>query len=222
MASVTIHSDFGAQENKLCHCFHWFSICHEVMGPDVMIFTFWMLSFKPAFSFSSFTFIKGLFSCGVICIFEVIDISPSNLDSSLCFIQPAFHTMSSAYTLNEQGDNTQPWCTPFPIWNQSIVPCLVLTVASSPTKMFLRRQVRWSGIPISLRIFHGLLWATQSTSYQIFNGVLTLSSALSCLGKEAFPLPNLWTLVFFRILSYMYFIHALKFWWKSHLIQNYP
>ena len=32
------------------------SICHEVMGPDVMIFIFWMLSFKPAFSFSSFTF----------------------------------------------------------------------------------------------------------------------------------------------------------------------
>ena len=28
-------------------------ICHEVMGPDVMIFIFWMLSFKPAFSFSS-------------------------------------------------------------------------------------------------------------------------------------------------------------------------
>ena len=26
MASVTIHSDFGAQENKICHCFHFFSI----------------------------------------------------------------------------------------------------------------------------------------------------------------------------------------------------
>ena len=25
------------------------SICHEVMGPDAMIFVFWMLSFKPAF-----------------------------------------------------------------------------------------------------------------------------------------------------------------------------
>ena len=62
------------------------SICHEVMGPDAMIFVFWMLSFKPAFSFSSFTFIKGLFSCGVICISEVTDISPSNLDSSLCYI----------------------------------------------------------------------------------------------------------------------------------------
>ena len=32
------------------------SICHEVMGPDAMILLFWMLSFKPAFSLSSFTF----------------------------------------------------------------------------------------------------------------------------------------------------------------------
>ena len=38
------------------------SICHEVMGLDAMIFVFWMLSFKPAFSLSSFTFIKRLFS----------------------------------------------------------------------------------------------------------------------------------------------------------------
>ena len=37
-------------------------ICHEVMGPDVMILVFWMFSFKPVFSFSSFTFIKRLFS----------------------------------------------------------------------------------------------------------------------------------------------------------------
>ena len=34
------------------------SICHEVMGPDAMILVFWMLSFKPTFSLSSFTFIK--------------------------------------------------------------------------------------------------------------------------------------------------------------------
>ena len=38
------------------------STCHEVMGPDAMIFVFWMLSFKPTFSLSSFTFIKRLFS----------------------------------------------------------------------------------------------------------------------------------------------------------------
>ena len=38
------------------------SICHKVMGPDAMILVFWTLSFKPAFSLSSFTFIKRLFS----------------------------------------------------------------------------------------------------------------------------------------------------------------
>ena len=42
-----------------------------------------------------------------------------------------------------------PWCTPFPIWNQSVVPCPVLTVASWPAYRFLRRQLRRSGIPIS-------------------------------------------------------------------------
>ena len=41
----------------------------------------------------------------------------------------------------------------FPIWNQSIVPCPVLTVASWPIYRFLMRQVRWCGIPISFRIF---------------------------------------------------------------------
>ena len=60
------------------------SICHEVIGLDAMILVFWMLSVKPAFSLSSFTFFhKG----GVICISEVIDISPGHLDSSLCFFQ---------------------------------------------------------------------------------------------------------------------------------------
>ena len=61
--------------------------------------------------------------------------------------------MLSAYKLKKQGDNIQPWCTPFPMWNQSIIPCPVLTVASWAAYRFLRRQVRWSGIPISLRIF---------------------------------------------------------------------
>ena len=51
---------------------------------------------------------------------------------------------------------------PFPIWKQSVVPCPVLTVASWPAYRFLKRQIRWSGIPISLRIFHSLLWSTQS------------------------------------------------------------
>ena len=41
------------------------------MGQDAMIFVFWMLSFKPTFSLSSFTFIKSLFhsnSCSLSAI----------------------------------------------------------------------------------------------------------------------------------------------------------
>ena len=70
------------------------SICHEVMGPHAMILVFWILSFKPTFSLSSLTFIKRLFSSsgfcckgGVICLSEVTDISPGNLESSLCLLR---------------------------------------------------------------------------------------------------------------------------------------
>ena len=47
----------------------------------------------------------------------------------------------SVYKLNKQDDNIQPWCTPFPIWNQSVVSCPLLTVASWPAYRFLKRQV---------------------------------------------------------------------------------
>ena len=57
--------------------------------------------------------------------------------------------MYSAYKLNKQGDNIQP-CTPFTVLNQSFVPRKVLTGTSWPAHRFLR----WSGIPISLRIFY--------------------------------------------------------------------
>ena len=53
--------------------------------------------------------------------------------------------MYSAYKLNKQGDNIQPWYTPFPIWNQSVVPCPVLTVASWPALQVSQEagQVVW-------------------------------------------------------------------------------
>ena len=67
--------------------------------------------------------------------------------------------MYSAYKLNKASDNIQHWHTPFPIVNQSIVPYPLLTVASWPVYRFHRRQIKCSGIPISLRIFHSVLWS---------------------------------------------------------------
>ena len=49
--------------------------------------------------------------------------------------------MYSAYKLNKQSDNIQPGRTPFPVLNQFIVPCLVLTLASWPAYRFHRRQI---------------------------------------------------------------------------------
>ena len=66
-------------------------------------------------------------------------------------LHPARHF--TWYKLNRQGDNIQPWHTLFPIWNQPIISCPVPTVASWPAYRLLRRQARWSGILISLRIF---------------------------------------------------------------------
>ena len=48
------------------------SICHEVVGPDSMIFVFWMLSFKPTFSLSSFIFVKRLFGSSLLSAIRVV------------------------------------------------------------------------------------------------------------------------------------------------------
>ena len=155
MSAVTICNDFRAQENKICHCFHFSpSICHKMIGLDAIIFIFLMLSFKPAFSYSFFTLFKRLFSpsslsairvesfaCLGLLVFLLAILIPACASSSLAFLM-----MYSAYQLNKQGDNMQPWCTPFLIWNQFVFPCPVLTVTCWPAYRFLKRQVRWSGV----------------------------------------------------------------------------
>ena len=83
------------------------SICHEVMGPNAMIFIFQMLSFKPTFSLSSFTFIKRLFSSSSLSAIRVVSSAylrlliflpaifiPAYASSSL-----AFHMMCTTYKL---------------------------------------------------------------------------------------------------------------------------
>ena len=160
------------------------------MGPDAMIFVIWMLSSKPAFSLSSFTFIKRFFSSSSLSEIRVVSsayqrlliVLPAVMIPACVASSLAFLVMYSAYKLNNQGDNIQPWCTPFPILNHSVVPCKVLTVASWPAYRFLRRQVRWSGIPISWRIFQfvvihtvkGFLRSSQYNRSRHFSGILLL------------------------------------------------
>ena len=137
------------------------SICHEFMGPDAMVLVFWMLSFKPTFSLSSLTFIKGLFNSSI----SVIQVVSSAYLRLLIFLPAVmippwvspnlvFHMIYSAYKLNKQGGNQYTALTnSFP--NLEPVCCFM----SSSNCCFLtciqisQGWLRWSGIPISLRIF---------------------------------------------------------------------
>ena len=109
------------------------SVCHEAVRPDAVILAVWMLNFKPAFSLSSFTFIKSLFSSSSLSAIKVVSsaylrllLFPPAVLIPVCeSSRLAFHIMYSPYKLNKQGDNIQPWRTPFPIWNQSIFGLLV-------------------------------------------------------------------------------------------------
>ena len=138
------------------HCVHCFPIylpcsdgtrCHDL--------SFLSVEFWANISLSSF--IKRLFSSSSLSAIRVVSSAylmlliflPAILIPVCASSSPAFHMMYSAYVLNKQGNNIQPWRTPFPIWNQSVVPCPVLTVASWPANRFLRRQNRKCSSKIS-------------------------------------------------------------------------
>ena len=122
MATVTICSDFGAQKIKYVTVSTVSPpICHEMMEPDAMIFVFWTLSFKPTFSLSSSTFIKRLFSSSSLSAVKVVSSAylrlliflPAILIPAGASSSPVLLLMCSAYKLNKQDDNIQPWHTPF-------------------------------------------------------------------------------------------------------------
>jgi len=171
MTTVNICCDFGAPQNKVCHCFHCFLHLFSIKWGDQMLWSYfpecWVLS--HFFSLSTFTFIKMLYSSSLLSAIRVVSSSyvrllrflPAILIPACASSSPVFWMMYSVCKLNEQGDNIQSWHIPSLIWKQSVVPCSVLTVASWPAHRFLRRLFRWSGIPITLNIFHSFLWSTQ-------------------------------------------------------------
>ena len=112
MVIVTILSDSDPKKRNSVTSSILFPICQEVMGPDAIILVFWMLSFKPAFSLSCFTFIKRFFSSFSLSATKVVSSVYQRLLICLLVIlipacdssSPAFHKMYSAYKLKKQGD----------------------------------------------------------------------------------------------------------------------
>ena len=129
MAAVTICSDFGAQENKICNCLHFCpSIWHEVMGPDAKILVFWKVSFKPAFHFplshSSRSSLVPLYFLPLkwyyLHIWSCWYFSWQSW-FQLVIHQASYFTWYILHILNKLGDNIQPFCTSLPILAQSVV-----------------------------------------------------------------------------------------------------
>ena len=177
MAAITICSDFGAQ--KVSQCFLCFPIylpwsdgtgCHDLL--------FWMLRLKPTFSLSSFTFTNRLFSSSLSALRVVSSAYLRLLIFLLAILiwtyassSPAFHMMYSAYKLNKQGDNIQPWRTPFPIWNQSVVPCPVLLLLDLHTDFSGWEINPWSCIWACGSSTPSLAWFKASSLYHVQYGL---------------------------------------------------
>ena len=104
MAAVTICSDSGAQENKVCLCFHCFPIylplcdgtrCHDL--------SFLNVEFRPAFSLSSLPFIKRLFSSSLSAIRVVSSAYLRLLIFLLAILIPDFASSSLAISMMDSA-----------------------------------------------------------------------------------------------------------------------
>ena len=153
MVAVTICRDSGDQEKKICHCFHFLAIYFPWSGGirchDLSFLGCWALSQRLHSLFSSSS--KRIFSSSSLFVIKVISFTYLRLLIFLSEILILACDSSSPVwrdglllEVNKQCDNIQPWCTPFSILNQSVVPCKVLTVVSWFTYRFLRKLVRWS------------------------------------------------------------------------------
>ena len=107
--SLACCGSWGRKESDTTERLNW----TELMGLDAIILVFWMLGFKPAFSLSSFTFIKRLFNSSLLSAIRVVSSTYLKLLIFLLAIlipactspSPVFHMMFTAYKLNKQGDS---------------------------------------------------------------------------------------------------------------------
>ena len=149
MASVTIHSDFGAQENKICHCFHFFPFYLPWSGgTGAMILVFWILNFKATFSLSFFTFIKRLFSSSSLSVIRLVS-SVQSVSHVRLFVTPwmAAHHSSLSITYSRSffklismepvmSSNQLIFCRPF-----LLLPSIFPSIRVFPKESVL--CIRW-------------------------------------------------------------------------------
>ena len=138
-----------------------------MMELDSMILAFWMLTSKPTFSLSFLTFIKRLFSSSSLSAIRVVSSAclrlliflPAIAILAYASSSPAFHMIYSAYKLNKQGDSVR-------LLDVLLSQFLCCSILSSNccflTSIKISQEAGQVVCYSRLRIFHSLLWSTQS------------------------------------------------------------
>ena len=157
MATVTVLSDFGAQESEIWHCFHVFPICFSWSDRTrCHDLCFWMLSFKPAFLLFSFSFIKKLVSSSSLSAIKVVSSTylrlliflPAILIPACASSSLGFQMIHSAFKLNKQASSIMLKRSD-ESRHPSVVPCLRAKVSCHSQWcllcIFLKCSLSYSG-----------------------------------------------------------------------------
>ena len=163
MAAVIICSDFGAEENKICHCFHFF-LFYLPWSDGTRCYD---LSF-----FNAFTLIKRLFSSSLLSVIRVVSSAylrlliflPAILIPACDSSSPAFHMMYCAFKLNKQGYNIQPCLVLSQFWtihlfvrsNQCFLICIQVSQKAGKVVWYshLFQNLSVCCVPYSQSLWH--------------------------------------------------------------------
>ena len=147
-------------------------LCHEVKGPDAMILVFCMMSFKPAFSLTSFTFIKRLFTSFSLSAIRVVSSAYLRLLIFLpALLIPACALYVSPYKL--------PWKSAFHYNSQNCIPIIQSQLTGVYTLcLLISRYGQLYEMPI--------IWLNSFMCHKCKTLSLKLTVSLRCYFAESF------------------------------------
>ena len=221
MAGDTVHRDFGAQENKICHCFHCFAVylpwsdgtrCHDLR--------FLMLSFKAAFSLSSFTFIKRLFNSSSLSAIRVVSFAYLRLLIFCCCCWVAsvvsnsvrphrWQPMRLPHTWDFPGKNTGVGChcllridtQTHTKWNLIDISCVYQNQLKTDDRSKGKNLKLWTLTRISkiikteikcmLKMWSN--WTSHTLLMRMWNSVTTLENSLAVLQQVKHNITSIWS-----------------------------
>ena len=192
MASNMIHSDLEPAKIK-CVSVSTFSpsICHKVMGPDTVIFVFWMFSFKPSFSLSSFALIRRLFSFSSLSAIRVVSSAYLRLLMFLlavlipACVDPAWHYTWCTLHISQVSRVTvynldilfsQFWTSPFPMSGSNCCFMTCIQVSQQVGKVVWYSHLL-KNLPVYCDLHKGFSIVSEADVFLKFSCFLMINSA---------------------------------------------